>query len=207
MCTSSIEASLAAGIRSLTRTRAGHTERWTSVTLPFTRRKRTTSGESDNSIDHAEDRVARGMAPPTASNRFTRNQFGNVWNRSTRRFEEYPMFDQQRHDIDHPHRLPFMLRARCLWQTIGRFRLAAGWELRSALPVLLTGGSADAERTSTRDRGGERESRRDVVTRGAPRPSQGMKWSCLNRSPHAGSRSTGRPWAGVVAAASSADCS
>jgi len=41
---------LVAGIRSLTRTRAGHTERWTSVTLPFTRRKRTTSGESDNSL-------------------------------------------------------------------------------------------------------------------------------------------------------------
>jgi hypothetical protein len=50
VCTSSIEASLAAGIRSLTRTRAGHTRRWTSVTLPFTRRKRTTSGESDNSL-------------------------------------------------------------------------------------------------------------------------------------------------------------
>jgi hypothetical protein len=63
-------------------------------------------------VDHAEDRVARGVAPPTACNRFTRHQFGNVWNRSTCRFEEYPMFDQQRHDIDHPHRLPVLLSVR-----------------------------------------------------------------------------------------------
>jgi hypothetical protein len=44
-------------------------------------------------VDHAEDCAARGMAPPTACDRFTRDQFGNVWNRSARRFEKYPMFD------------------------------------------------------------------------------------------------------------------